>query len=93
MAVLVIILCGGLLAYIHRDDWRAGDGSDVFGGTNGQSADPAAACIEQRYAEIDAMVAEGVANDAKAALFKQRAEAMCRAAVSDGGTDFPLPIE
>lgn len=89
IAVVVIIFCVGLIAFIHRDDWRAGDPL----GDLGDRADPAAPCIEQRFAEIDAMIDEGVADEAQATLFKQRAEAMCRAAISDGGPALPLPAE
>ncbi|MGI9490045.1 MAG: hypothetical protein ACR2RF_29995 [Geminicoccaceae bacterium] len=93
LALLVVILCGGLLAYIHRDDlFRAGS----FPGderVEGADADPAAPCIKARFAEIDGMVDEGIVDSTKAALFKERAEAMCRSTTDDGGQALPLPLE
>jgi hypothetical protein len=85
LAALVILLCGALLAYIHRDDVLP-----AFGWTEAPVAedsieDPAAPCIEQRFAEIDGMIDEGVVEAAQAAMFKQRAEAMCRATEGEGG--------
>ncbi|MGI9498395.1 MAG: hypothetical protein ACR2P3_00020 [Geminicoccaceae bacterium] len=94
VAALVILLCGVLLAYVHRGDLSARDRTGDVGGAESMSADPAASCIEQRFAEIDAMVEEGVADSGQAALFKQRAEAMCRATTGDGsGQALPLPVE
>jgi len=93
LSALVLILCVGLLAFIHRDDLRVVDRAGEAGSAAGENADPAAACIEQRFAEIDAMVDEGVADGAQATLFKQRAEAMCRATVGDGGQALPPPVE
>lgn len=54
------------------------------------TADPAAPCIERRFADIDGMVDDGVIEDKQAALFKERAEAMCRA-TQGGGAGAPLP--
>ena len=93
VAASVFVLCCALLAYLHRDDWQAGDGvvgAGVAG--EGQGSDPAAACIEQRFSEIDAMIEDGVADEAQAALFKQRAQAMCRSTTDDGG-GVSLPAE
>lgn len=90
LAALVILLCSTLLAYVHRDDLRA---VDPPGDAEGPSADPAAPCIEQRFAEIDAMVEDGVTDDEQAALFKQRALAMCRSTTGDGSQAPPLPVE
>ncbi|MEM8948707.1 MAG: hypothetical protein AAGC99_05185, partial [Pseudomonadota bacterium] len=59
----------------------------------GLNADPAAPCITARFAEIDGMVEEGVVDDAQASLFKERAEAMCRATTGEGGGTPPLPLE
>ncbi|MEM7041887.1 MAG: hypothetical protein AAF543_03645 [Pseudomonadota bacterium] len=92
LAALVILLCAALLVYIHRDDVRTLTGADQGQGSGAASDDPAAACIEQRFAEIDGMVEEGVVGDEQAATFKQRAEAMCRATTGDGGSAPPLPV-
>ena len=59
----------------------------------GLNADPAIGCITERFAEIDGMVAEGVVGDAKAVLFKERAEAMCRATAGGGGEAPTLPLQ
>ena len=91
LAVLVILLCGALLAYVHRDDVKSFAGSGGEEAAAGTSDDPAAPCIEQRFAEIDGMIEEGVVDAEQAALFKQRAEAMCRA--TEGGDNAPpLPV-
>lgn len=92
LALLVFVLCGAALAYLHRDDL----GRTVPAGVAGEGAesadDPAMPCLNQRFAEIDAMVTDGIIDDDKAVLFRQRAEAMCRATRGDspaGGP--PLP--
>ena len=93
IAGLVIILCVALLAYIHRDDWRASDTSIDVGGAEAPPDDPAKPCIQQRFAEIDAMIDDGVVDDGQAALFRERAEAMCRATMGDGEQIPPLPVD
>ena len=53
--------------------------SDIFPPTDAPLADdPAAACIAERWAGIDAMAADGTIDAARATLFKARAEALCR---------------
>ena len=91
LAALVLVLCMGLLAYLHRDDLTTSSG----GGDRDNAAaadDPAAPCIERRFADIDGMIADGVIGDEQAALFRQRAEAMCRATEGEGNAP-PLPVE
>ena len=69
VAFFVLLLCVASLAYLHRDD--------LFPKPENAAAradgDPAAPCIEERFAEIDAMVTEGTIKTAQADLFKQRA--------------------
>jgi len=91
LAALVVVLCGGVLAYIHRDDVRTLAGVGSEGAVPTASDDPAALCIEQRFTEIDGMIEEGVVGAEQADLFKQRAEAMCRSTEGDGGGP-PLPV-
>jgi len=91
LAALVIVLCGLLLAYVHRDDVREVTGVGLEDAVDDQLDDPAASCIEQRFTEIDGMIEEGVVDAEQAGLFKQRAEAMCRATEGDGGAP-PLPV-
>ncbi|MGI9507898.1 MAG: hypothetical protein ACR2QJ_00945 [Geminicoccaceae bacterium] len=106
LAAVVILLCGGLLAFLHRDDLQgrhrsdgvadtnAAGAADGTGGSGVASTDPAAPCIEQRFAEIDGMIDEGMVDSGQAALFKQRALAMCRATTDNAsGKDMPLPVE
>lgn len=71
LALLCFVLCLALLGYIHRDDLFADD--------------PAARCFAERADDIDRMRAEGVIDDARAALFRSRAEAYCRAQAGAGG--------
>ena len=92
LALLVIILCGALLAYLHRDDLRPLVGAGSSPDAIGKVGDPAAPCMQQRFGEIDGMVDEGVIGEQQAELFKQRAEAMCRSTVGgDGNPPLPLP--
>ncbi|WP_028467469.1 hypothetical protein [Nisaea denitrificans] len=76
VAGLVLILSVASLAYIHRDDLTVLTGSDA------EPAVPAnpelASCLSERYGPVDRMLAEGVIDDAKHTLFKQRAAAMCQ---------------
>jgi len=84
-AVGVAALCALALVYIHRDDLFP---PDTAAST---SADPVALCFAERSAEIDRMVADGTVDDARAALFKSRAEALCQATVGGGNSGPPLP--
>lgn len=94
LAALVIVLCGALLSYVHRDDLRSLAGFDDAADQTTSSHDPAAPCIRQRLAEIDGMIEEGVVTGEQAALFKQRAEAMCRATEGEGDSPaLPLPAD
>ncbi|MEO9901967.1 hypothetical protein [Nisaea sp.] len=76
VAGLVLILSVASLAYIHREDLT------VLKGVDDAPALPAnpelAACLSERYGAVDRMLAEGVIDDAKHTLFKQRAAAMCQ---------------
>jgi hypothetical protein len=72
-ALGVALLCIAILAWLHRADlYPVAFAPDA-------AADPFAQCIAERAAEIDRMVSEGVIDQARAELFKSRAEAMCRA--------------
>lgn len=93
LAALVIVLCGTLLAYLHRDDLRTVGAVGKDARNWEASGDPAVPCIAERFAEIDGMVEEGVVDDAQADLFKTRAEAMCRATIGDGEKGPSLPTE
>jgi hypothetical protein len=87
LALLVIILCGAFLAYLHRNDLRPLIGEGSSPGAIDTADDPASICMQQRFGEIDGMVDEGVIDAQQADLFKHRAEAMCRS--TTGGDDSP----
>jgi hypothetical protein len=72
LALAVLLACAAALAWMHR--------ADLFPAAAGPGAagDPAAACIAQRSADIDRMQDDGVIDASQAALFKSRAEALCR---------------
>ncbi len=91
IALLVVIFCGGLLAFVHRGDLFSEGHSPVGDQAAGADADPAAPCITERFAEIDGMIEEGLVDSAQATLFKERALAMCRATTGDSGQASPLP--
>ena len=73
VALGIVALVVATLGYIHWDD--------VFPGEAATAAanDPAAPCIAQRTADIEAMRVEGTFSAEQANLFKTRAEALCRA--------------
>ncbi len=62
-----------LLGFIHRDDLIPGPKAGTAS-TN----DAYANCLADRRGAIDKMVTEGVVGPDKEALFKTRAEALCR---------------
>lgn len=85
VALAVILLCGASLAYLHRDDiWATPEKPAAIA-----DGDPAAPCIDKRFADIDNMLTEGTIETAQAELFKQRAEAMCRD--TQGGNSSSAP--
>jgi hypothetical protein len=84
VALGVFLLAGAALAWMHRDD--------LFGPEAGAPAeDPVALCVAGRWAGIDAMVEDGVVDAARAAQFKARAEALCRAQHGPGAG--PPPVQ
>jgi hypothetical protein len=84
LALGVVVLVVVALGYIH---WE-----DMFPGEAGGAAadDPAAPCIAQRTADIEAMRAEGTISDEQARLFTTRAEALCRAQAGQAGAPPPM---
>lgn len=72
LALLVAAGCIGVLAYIHREDlFPTEERATVAGGVFGR-------CYAERRGQIAEMVRNGVVKDARAALFRARAEALCR---------------
>lgn len=76
----VFLLAGLALAWIHKDD--------IFMTQAGSVADPVALCFAERAAGIDKMVREGVIDEPRAILFKDRAQALCQ---DQQGTGVSLP--
>ncbi len=71
-----LVVCGAMLAllgYLHRDDLIPSPEADV-----GAPQGAYAACLADRHGAVDQMVADGVIGPDKEALFKSRAEALCR---------------
>ncbi len=64
------------LAAIHREDLAL-----MVAGPAAAPADPQARCIAEHHATIDKGVSDGVFRPEQAALFKQRAESLCRSTV------------
>ena len=75
------------LAYIHRDDLFPPEA----GSAGAATADPVMLCVAERSADIDGMVSDGTIDEARAALFKSRAEALCQSTVGGGNNAPPLP--
>lgn len=67
----VFLLAAGALGWFHRDDILPPEVAPRAG-------DPAAACIAERRAVIDAMAADGTIDPVRATAFKASAEALCR---------------
>jgi len=76
VAVGVGLLALAALAAIHRDDLAG-----LLVGSQPAPADPLARCIAEHHVTIDKGVSEGVFQPAQAALFKRRAEGLCRSTV------------
>jgi hypothetical protein len=75
VALGVFLLAAAALGWFHR--------ADIFPPDAALLADnPAARCIAERWAGIDAMAADGTIDAARAKLFKARAEAVCRSQAS-----------
>ena len=85
VALGIAALCALALVYIHRDDLFPPDAVDSA------SADPVALCFAERSAEIDRMATDGTVDNARAALFKSRAEALCQSTMDGGNSGPPLP--
>lgn len=85
LALIIILLCGVCVIYLHRDDFwpHPENAADIAKGG------PAAPCIEKRFTDIDNMMADGTIEMAQVQLFKQRAEAMCRE--TQGGNNPSTP--
>lgn len=72
-AVGICVAMLALLGVIHRDDL-----ADEAAGGSGAINDAFAACQADRHGAVDQMVADGVIGPDKEALFKSRADALCR---------------
>ena len=72
LSLCVALLCAGALGWLHRADLLPA----IFAPK--AADDPFARCLAERSGEIDRMLSEGLIDQARAELFKSRAEAMCR---------------
>lgn len=87
MALLLILGCGGLLAYLNWPDslsFTSGKESEA-----GLSDDPVERCIAEERAQIDRMIEETPELESRRQLFAQRAEARCEATVGSGNSAPP----
>lgn len=75
VAVAVMLAAFGALGVIHRDDLTAWLAGPVV------KDDPLARCISEHHGTIDKGVTDGIFTPEQAALFKSRAEALCRSTV------------
>ncbi len=76
-ALSLVLAVAAAIVWVHRDD--------LFPPAVVLADDPAAPCIAARHAGIDKMAAESGMAEAKIALFKTRAEALCRDQAAKGG--------
>lgn len=76
VAGLILIMSAASLVYSHREDitlFARGDDAPEL------PANPElAACLSERHGAVDQMRAEGVIDESKHTLFKQRATAICQ---------------
>jgi hypothetical protein len=85
-ALGVALLMGAALAFMHRDDLFPPEAAA------GRAADdPVALCFAQRAADVDNLLKEGTITPDQAALFKNRAEALCQAQLGAGSGPPPRP--
>lgn len=81
LAFLCFLLCVAALVYLNRDALvSAPETAAVSGGD-----DPFARCVAESVRKIDKMRADGVIQAGQAELFRNRAEARCRAQTGQGG--------
>jgi hypothetical protein len=89
VALLVAAASGGVLAYLHRNE--------LFSTPLKLSPEEAAfkQCMGPRLADIDEMVRQKIITADQETLFRERAEALCRAQSAPSGppppTGLPLP--
>ncbi len=83
LALLVFFLALTALGYVHREDLFPPPEAAVSA-----ADDPFRLCFDQRRADIQQMLKDGVIEAGQAALFEGRAEALCR---SQAGGQGPPP--
>ena len=81
-ALVVVVLCGATLIYIHRSDLWPGPKVEAGGG-----GDPIALCMRDRLAVIDGQLRDGVLKPEQADLFRTRVDALCQAQNRRGGPE------
>lgn len=78
-ALGLVLLIAAFLGYLHRDDLFPPEAEALA------AEDPVALCLAPRAVDIDQMQAEGTITAAQAALFKERAKALCQAQRGQAG--------
>jgi hypothetical protein len=90
LAVLCFLLAAAVLAYLNRDLWL----TPPAGGAK-PGEDDYARCVADRTQAVEMNLREGVISLEQAAMFRGRAEALCRAQTSGPGgppaLDRPMP--
>jgi len=81
-AIVVFVLCGAALVYIHRNDLWPGPKVEVGGGD-----DAITLCMRDRLAVIDGQLRDGVLKPEQADLFRTRVDALCQAQNRRGGPE------
>lgn len=85
-AMLLILICVAVLAYLHRETLFP------FGDAPVAAGDPELlACLAERVGAVDRMQADGVVSEAQYATFRARAEAFCQQQFGGGTGASNLP--
>jgi hypothetical protein len=81
-ALACFLISAGVLAYVHRDDLL---GRKAVTKPESAADDAFARCYAAAKTPIDRMLSEKLIKAEEAGLFRQRAEARCRAQTRDAG--------
>lgn len=75
LALMVIVLCGAFLGYVHREDLLPADDAKTETGLNPEFVK----CRNQRIGQVEKMRKDKVINDGQYQAFRARALAFCTA--------------
>lgn len=85
LAACVLVACAAFLTYYHRDVFVAAEDTELV------ADDALRQCLAERRGHVDRMVEDGTISEDQAALFRARAEALCRAQTEGQGPGLPPP--